>query len=128
MNITKEQLSTWKENRKAWVKALRSGEYEQASGALFNGKGHCCLGVLCRVAGLKPSLTPGSGNMWLFCNVMGVAPKEAREFVGLYDCTGDHSGGDLAAKNDTGSTFEEIAQLIESEPPGLFRESVEDVE
>ncbi len=37
----------------AWVKALRSGEYSQASQALvkniIDGEGYCCLGVLCDV-------------------------------------------------------------------------------
>lgn len=35
-----------------WVEALRSGEYEQARGALSDGNGFCCLGVLCKIRGL----------------------------------------------------------------------------
>lgn len=37
---------------KRWLKALRSGEYKQASGTLYNTKtgGFCCLGVLQHVA------------------------------------------------------------------------------
>lgn len=30
-----------------WIKALRSGKYEQSKGSLTNGVGFCCLGVLC---------------------------------------------------------------------------------
>jgi hypothetical protein len=38
------------EIKKAWVEALRSGEYEQGFGALnITGK-YCCLGVLCDLA------------------------------------------------------------------------------
>lgn len=40
---------------KAWIKALRSGRYKQASGALHNrgakGNTYCCLGVYARVMG-----------------------------------------------------------------------------
>ena len=48
----------WKDK---WVKALRSGEYEQGIGQLkesayttFSGKPeYCCLGVLCDVTGVR---------------------------------------------------------------------------
>lgn len=33
-----------------WVKALRSGEYEQCNGSLTSRGKYCCLGVLNRVA------------------------------------------------------------------------------
>lgn len=36
--------------KRAWVEALRSGEYEQCYDALSDGKGFCCLGVLCELA------------------------------------------------------------------------------
>lgn len=36
----------------AWLEALRSGQYTQDTGALFTGRGHCCLGVLCEVQGV----------------------------------------------------------------------------
>lgn len=48
-----------KELKDKWLAALRSGEYVQTKAVLEqldeNGKavGHCCLGVLCRVAGIK---------------------------------------------------------------------------
>jgi len=41
------------ELKSKWLTALRSGEYEQARGDLSRGKGFCCLGVLCQVAGLE---------------------------------------------------------------------------
>ncbi|WP_024516788.1 hypothetical protein [Bradyrhizobium sp. Tv2a-2] len=34
-----------------WVKALRSGKYQQARGQLKDGDRYCCLGVLCDIAG-----------------------------------------------------------------------------
>lgn len=39
--------------KKKWVEALRSGEYQQGEGHLFDGNTYCCLGVLCRVAGAE---------------------------------------------------------------------------
>lgn len=49
-----------------WVAALRSGEYEQCTKFLFDGKSsYCCLGVLCKVLGgsftpvKHPGLQPG---------------------------------------------------------------------
>lgn len=44
------------EHRKEWVKALRSGKYEQAKGTLKQTDGgreqFCCLGVACDISGL----------------------------------------------------------------------------
>lgn len=36
-----------------WVKALRSGRYQQTKGFLHDEKGYCCLGVLCRLMGAE---------------------------------------------------------------------------
>lgn len=38
-----------KENRKAWIAALRSGDYDQTIDALKNRFGFCCLGVACDI-------------------------------------------------------------------------------
>jgi len=32
-----------------WLTALRSGEYNQSTGALQDSHGYCCLGVACKV-------------------------------------------------------------------------------
>lgn len=39
--------------KKKWLEALRSGEYKQGTGFLYeaNEDRYCCLGVACRVAG-----------------------------------------------------------------------------
>lgn len=34
------------EIKQLWVKALRSGEYQQVTGSLKTATGYCCLGVL----------------------------------------------------------------------------------
>lgn len=45
--ISKAQI---KRNRKAWLEALRSGEFKQTKGKLRSRNGaYCCLGVACEV-------------------------------------------------------------------------------
>lgn len=39
------------ELKQKWIDALESGNYQQCRGRLHDGKGYCCLGVLCVVAG-----------------------------------------------------------------------------
>jgi hypothetical protein len=36
-----------------WLKALRSGYYNQSTGYLCNDVGYCCLGVACMLNGAK---------------------------------------------------------------------------
>lgn len=36
-----------------WIEALRSGKYKQGRSRLKHAGRHCCLGVLCEVAGYK---------------------------------------------------------------------------
>jgi len=49
--------------KKKWVKALRSGEYEQTSDTLCNGVGgFCCLGVLEHVVMGGEVEVDGNGN------------------------------------------------------------------
>lgn len=37
--------------KQKWIKALRSGKYKQGERSLFDGRAHCCLGVLARIQG-----------------------------------------------------------------------------
>jgi hypothetical protein len=45
-----------------WCKALKSGKYKQGKGMLYNreSRKYCCLGVLGRIAGLKPVACDGT--------------------------------------------------------------------
>lgn len=119
---SKAKIAEWKRNRKKWVKALRSGEYEQGRLALYSRDGHCCLGVLCEVAGMKPR---GRAGDYFYGTQDTYAPPKAMRFVGLARKDGDFGGEELTSLNDDGKSFSEIADIIESEPPGLFLESVE---
>lgn len=118
MTYTPEQQ---KENRKKWVEALRSGKFEQCVGALHNGVGHCCLGVLCEVAGYTAK--KGQDSYYRYEGIIGEAALPIRAFVGLSSPIGEYGGICLAELNDNGKSFAEIADIIESEPPGLFNDS-----
>lgn len=91
------------EIKKAWLKALRSGEYKQGRDRLKRRAGdkvtYCCLGVLAEVCGLDPHEV-GESQM---------LNDETRDHIGLSD--GQQS--DLALMNDGRSSFEKIADYIE---------------
>lgn len=44
------------EVKKAWLEALRSGNYKQGQSWLKDGDKYCCLGVLCETLSRKPEL------------------------------------------------------------------------
>ena len=121
MTLTLEQQ---KANRKLWVEALRSGKYRQGKKVLRTANGEmCCLGVLADIAGCK---WKRHDNGWLADGEDNSAPSRAMAFVGLIGSEGETEYGDpLSYLNDSGAPFSEIADIIESEPEGLFAESVE---
>jgi hypothetical protein len=97
--------------KKKWIDALRSGEYPQARGALTDGEGFCCLGVLCKISGVMIE-----GNNCL----------EDGEIVGylpVHKLTGLHSDlYEVWERNDgMGSnaphSFQEMADYIEANIP-----------
>jgi hypothetical protein len=83
-----------------WVAALRSGEYQQGKGKFEHDGKFCCLGVLCKVAGLPTRSEEGLDN-----NFTDVDSDE----IGI--CKVSWA---LAAMNDNGKTFPEIADYIEA--------------
>ncbi|TGV26361.1 hypothetical protein [Mesorhizobium sp. M4B.F.Ca.ET.143.01.1.1] len=101
-----------KEHRKLWVQALRSGDYEQGQDYLANKGLYCCLGVACVLTGMDD-------DELSLCGTLNEFPH-AMSYFGLATCTGEYGDTSLAKMNDGGKTFSEIADIIESEPPGLF--------
>lgn len=109
---------------------MRSGEFHQTQRVLKDGDGYCCLGVACHLAmvndwplasdereEVKTCLNEGGTNL----------PGPVRNLLGLRDSVGAFYAPDivgecngLAERNDHGQSFEKIADLIESRPPGLF--------
>lgn len=95
---------------KKWVAALRSGEYRQGKGALVTEDGkYCCLGVACHLyemEGVQPPIAYRGRNF---------LPDAVCEWLGTA-CISL-----VALLNDgQGIPFPEIADIIESEPEGLF--------
>lgn len=95
------------------VDALESGGYTQARGRLFDGTGHCCLGVACRVAGMEPELKAGE---WRFGAMSGTLPEPRRKALGLRNGAGIVFGSQpvtsLTGLNDDGATFKQIARFV----------------
>lgn len=101
---------TQQEAATKWAEALRSGEYEQAQGALCTSTGEmCCLGVYAKaVLGLEFAgsdvedfLAPEGRPEWT-----GVLPSDLWQF--------SQTQGTFTDANDRlGLTFPEIADLVE---------------
>lgn len=91
------------EYKQRWVEALRSGDYEQATGKLTivddNGnKSHCCLGLLCE----------------LVKDDMGLSVREVQRVVGGYSLgygTTDEYGDDSFATAVLSSPIEQAVGL-----------------
>lgn len=115
-----------------WVAALRSGKFEQGRTALAfqtddGATQYCCLGVLCEVLGVDKQPTRIDGRYGFF-----VAEDRPRERHYLPPAVAQAAGLDstdpevnescngrnpvsLSYLNDKGYTFEQIAQLIETQ-------------
>jgi hypothetical protein len=86
-----------------WVKALRSGDYEQCRNSLHDEQGHCCLGVLAIVSGIDVKAIDET--------IAGYAP--------IYELIGnDSKARELSMRNDgwgyDAHSFTEIAEYIEA--------------
>ena len=109
-----------------WVSALRSGNYKQGKNFLIFEKGgereHCCLGVLCEIAGVEmeevdehhplfsESLPPGDKTFIVSGDesASGLIPSDIWDGFG-FPVDQEY----LAELNDLGETFEYIAREIE---------------
>ena len=132
-----------------WIDALRSGQYEQADSVLFNGTGYCCLGVACVLEGIEPVISCNA-RRFEFDGRIDVAPPTVLDSLHLFSETGHISldllfesedpddiirsgaiisrlgmNDCLAGLNDTGWTFEQIANFIEENPDLVFSRMAE---
>lgn len=111
------------DNAKKWVAALRSGRYEQTKGALERGGRYCCMGVACVVAmraGVPLERTGSDSGTVAYNSCTGLLPSSVAAWLGLNDTGGDYLSGKLTDLNDRGTPFAQLAEIIESEPDGLF--------
>lgn len=125
--LTKEQQ---RENRRKWVEALRSGEFMQGQRRLaYVGEDedsevrHCCLGVACELA-IREGVAIERTKHFTQIAYSGEAiflPLPVQEWLGLRHRNGNYNGTSLSTHNDGGAAFDEIADIIESEPEGLVQ-------
>ena len=138
---TKKQAdNNWPMNpeiKERWLTALRSGEYRQVDSYLKHGSeespGHCCLGVLCELYAADNDIewkrtSPNGDKAWRLegTDEAALLPPHVAHWAGFGDknltregpnsAVDVHTGGgreSLAGMNDDGSSFEEIANVIE---------------
>jgi hypothetical protein len=114
-----------------WLEALRSGKYQQGRLRLKRGHSYCCLGVLCDLRGNQWDVNDRypSGNY----KESSLLPPEVAEWAGfpmnidspaisyklvagdkrLLPGYKESESISLSILNDSGFTFQEIANLIE---------------
>src|SRR4051812_42693305 len=106
------------ELKEEWLRALRSGEYKQARGALHRmrtdlynaAEGHCCLGVLCEVVGVRKGTTINGVHEWYGSPMYtGVPSDNFLKRVGLSESHTDA----LVSLNDDSNSYEPTIKYIE---------------
>ena len=113
------------ENAKAWVAALRSDNYQQGRHFLNDGGRYCCLGVACEIyAKAFPLRITHKKELTLYNDSPCQLPEAVQRWLSLKENNGSYQDlflhRSLSIDNDTGKTFAEIADIIESAPEGLF--------
>lgn len=117
------------EIKQQWVDALRSGKYTQGRGRLRNQAGDfCCLGVLCDLAAeagvgkweLTDACAPSFEGGPDLDDVSEVKlPGFVKQWAGLNTLNPfvhiNRGTESLASLNDSGKSFNRIADLIEAE-------------
>ena len=91
-----------KEYKEKWLKALRSGEFEQGTEWLENDGKYCCLGVIRKIIDSNSGLSAYDEEF---------LHPDHEKICGLNYA----QQIELAKMNDSGKTFEEIADYIEKE-------------
>ena len=127
MTYTKKEQ---KQHREDLVEALRSGKYKQGKKALrIKGDFYCCLGVACDVSELGEwgelhrDQICYNIQCFSYMGIDGVLPKYVMNYYGFITPKGSHliHKESLTSLNDKGYSFEQIADIIESEPEGMFK-------
>lgn len=123
------KFKSWKTFKKAWIKALRSGEYRQGTGRLVNDNDEFfCLGVAANLL-IKDGSTKGKwiendGLGWVFGRSLNEWSRDCITNGGscpVWLCEVlNNEGGDafnveerLMNLNDDGKSFKSIADWIE---------------
>lgn len=125
-------------NAKKWLKALRSGKYEQGKNQLAGDNRFCCLGVACEVAianGVQLKKRIRSDGSIVYNSTSQYLPQSVMKWLGMKTVKGkftihhiDNDGWDehttLAELNDNYNNFIEIADTIEKYKDQLFTKKI----
>lgn len=113
------------------VAALRSGKYQQAKGVLRSSTAFCCLGVACHLYDSKYWEEDFDGD-YSYLGLTGYLPNPVRDDLQWKHYEGSLRFFDreefpvfLSTLNDTGFTFNQIADLISAD---LVVKSDEDID
>ncbi len=101
---------------KKFLKALRSGTYKQAKGALSENGGFCCLGVACDLYRKDKDLkSPSIAALKWNDRYEGKLPHFVRDYYGFDDENPDLSNdiSAIANNDELDNSFETIANLFE---------------
>jgi hypothetical protein len=109
MNLPTEQQL---QEIEGWIDDLLSGKYKQGRYVLKTRNGtYCCIGVACERAGVVNIENQATSTHQIMDFVYGINTSLAEEPEdNRFSYTGECAS--LAAMNDSGSTFEEIAALL----------------
>jgi hypothetical protein len=110
----------YEEIAKKWITALRSDKYEQGKDRLCRDGKFCCLGVLCELAveasvcEKKECITGIYYGIGSYINNQ-VLPIPVMMWTNINNPQGlvPSKNNTLACLNDNGTTFSEIANIIE---------------
>lgn len=93
-----------KELKEKWVKALRSGEYEQGKYFFEYHGSYCCLGVLCKITDAPTKSEDGLLDNWGHVDALLGHPNLSSKLSKLND----------GSNVEPAKSFHEIADWIES--------------
>jgi hypothetical protein len=112
-----------KDLKEKWVAALRSGKYKQGKRNLRRGDYYCCLGILCDIIDPTQWRLFDENTKYAYGNNHSTAllPTTTLIKTDIYSINptvhlpGESEDITLAKLNDSGYTFEQIADLIEAQ-------------
>lgn len=102
------------DNQRKWIEALRSGEFEQATGRLHwsdDGDAYCCLGVACILAERNGAKLTRTKDGLLEGGLISDLP-EADEWLGI---SKDMETKLVKMNDNQHATFSEIADYAEQQ-------------
>ncbi len=112
-------LNDFEAQMRAWIKALRSGEYKQTTSRLQKGDSFCCLGVACDIFIPKYKQQLGLGG-----ELKGISPSDQdapkwlkeinTDFEKRTDIKSNNGFAEIMGLNDSlGYNFNRIADQLE---------------